>query len=324
MTIERPTKVLITGGHEVGGVQSFAEALAAGFEELAIPSEIVSPKQLFGHLRELRDPKVLKILSTTAVFAVPFARRVISIAHGIPCAVTQGWSRGAGLVATYRLTNTCSGAQLVAVSDYTGVHLHDSFKVKVDAVIRNPIKPVYLEPYDGLGSEDRCYITYVGRLLPHKKIHCIMPAICQLVREVPGLRACIIGQGPQRELLEEIAQGDERIEFKGCPDDYVVRDYLRRTKVFVSGNPTEGLGITYLEALSQGCVVAMPASGGGLEIAIDRIGKQVALLPISLDHEQVLCTLRRALGMKNEAIDVSTYTAKSVAAAYLEVGCRIL
>ena len=93
MKPEFPSKVLITGGHEIGGVRSFAEGLRAGFTELGIPVEIVSPSRILLLWRELRDPRILKILSTSAVFAAPFARRAICMAHGVPQAISQGLLR---------------------------------------------------------------------------------------------------------------------------------------------------------------------------------------------------------------------------------------
>ena len=63
MNTELPTKVLITGGREVGGLSTFAEGLREGFAELGVPAEIVRPSRILSHWRELRDPGVLKILS---------------------------------------------------------------------------------------------------------------------------------------------------------------------------------------------------------------------------------------------------------------------
>jgi len=79
-----PRKVLITGGHELGGVGLFANALKEGFAELGISAEVISPGTLPRRWRELCDPSVLMILSTSAIFAAPFAARSISVAHGFP------------------------------------------------------------------------------------------------------------------------------------------------------------------------------------------------------------------------------------------------
>src|SRR5208282_446138 len=110
-----------------------------------------------------------------------------------------------------------------------------------------------------------------------KNLHRILPAVRDLLDETPGLLMCIIGQGEQRADLEAMTGGDPRFQFIGSPDDGTVREWLRRTRVFVSGNEMEGFGIAYLEAMTQGCNVVMPASGGGLEIAPEAIGESVQL-----------------------------------------------
>lgn len=316
-----PLKVLITGGREVGGIASFAQGLAQGFNALGIPSEVILPSRIVSRWRDLRDPKVLKILSTSAVYAAPCARRAICMAHGIPRAHRRGGLRMLAVLGTWKLANLCSGTQLVSVSMYTAVHLEALFKLRSDGVIRNPVKPIFLEPLNE-PEQKRPYITFAGRLDPCKNLHRLLPSIRDLLGENPELRVCIIGEGKQREELEHAVSGDSRFEFKGYVDDLSLRAWLRRTKVFVSGNETEGLGIAYLEALSQGCAVAMPASGGGLEVALDQIGRSVHLLPLSFDRAEVLSVLRRSLGSQNSPIPMTAYCAEEVAKAYLRADSR--
>ncbi len=321
MKIEAPSKILITGGQEVGGVGSFAEGLANGFAALGIPSEIIRPSRIVSRWRDLRDAKVLKILSTTAVFAAPVARRAICMAHGIPRGDYQGWKKLLAIIGSFKLANACAGIQLVSVSHYTAATLRAIFNIRTDAVIHNPVKPLYLET-DDESPRERCYVTYVGRLIAAKNLHRILPAIRDLLDETPGLRACIIGEGEQRPLLEGIVSDDPRFEFKGTPDDRSVRECLRRTKVFVSGNEVEGFGIAYLEALTQGCVVAMPASGGGLEISLEKVGESVQLLPLSWNRGELLATLRRALHEQWTPIPTAPFTVEAVVNSYLKVDSR--
>jgi glycosyltransferase involved in cell wall biosynthesis len=321
MANNHPDRVLITGGWQLGGIDSFARGLRGGFLDCGIPVEVISVSQIFSRLHELRNPRILKLLSTTAVYSAPLARRAICIAHGIPCAAYQGWARMALIAASFRLAACCAGTQLVAVSEYTASHLEAIFNVPLDAVILNPVKSLYLDPNVDL-SQDRVYITYLGRLAPAKGIGRLIPIIRDLLKEAPNLRMCIIGEGPEKTTLEKAACGDPRFQFLGNVDDERVREYLRRTKIFVSGNKVEGLGITYLEALSQGCVVVMPAGGGGIEIALDQIGTHVYLLPLSLDHGQSLAVLRKALESRPAPLSMSAYSAKAVASAYLDIDAR--
>ena len=318
MKQEFPSKVLITGGREIGGVRSFAEGLAAGFAALGIEADIVSPRRLFARWRELADTRVLKILSTGAVFGAPLARRAICMAHGVPQANSQGWRTLVAIVASFKLANLCSGARLVSVSHYTAASLLALYNIRTDAVVHNAVKPLYLEPLTDPDGE-RCYITYVGRLTVAKNLHRIVPAVRDLLDENPGMRMCIIGVGEQRGELEAMIGGDARFEFKGAPDDTAVRGWLRRTRIFVSGNVAEGFGITYLEALTQGCVVVMPASGGGLEISPENIGRSVQLLPLSLGRSEILATLRRAIEARPRPVNTEPFTAAAAAEAFLRV-----
>jgi glycosyltransferase involved in cell wall biosynthesis len=315
MSDRLPKKVLITGGREVGGLRAFAEGLREGFLELGIPADIISPSEILSRWRDLRDYSVLKILSTTAVFAAPFARRAICVAHGFPRPDAQGWLKTLAILASFKLANLSSDARLTTVSGYVAVHLRAIYKLRVDAVIHNPLQSVFCEPWQS--SEPRMYLTFVGRLIPAKNLHRLLPVMQQLLDEDPALRICIIGDGPQRQELEALVQDKSRVEFAGAMDATAVRAYLRKTKIFVSGCETEALGLAYVEALSQGCSVTMPACGGGLEIAPHLIGTQIQLLPLSFHDTEVLNVLRRAAKPTSSPVPFDAYAPSAVAALYL-------
>src|SRR5258708_25223536 len=241
MQIVGPEKVLITGGHEVGGVASFAEGLAQGFVALGIPSEIIPPSGILSHWHDLRDPKVLKILSTTAVYAAPFVRRAICMAHGIPRMNRRGGLRMLGILATWKLANVCSGTQLVSVSMYTAVHLEALFNLRSDGVILNPVKSVFLEAPEE-PEQERRYITFAGRLDPCKNMHRLLPAVRDLLDENSGLRVCIVGEGSEKAALMNAVEGDSRFELRGYVDDLELRMWLGRPKGFWSGTEQEGCG----------------------------------------------------------------------------------
>lgn len=318
MKHELPSKVLITDGREVGGVRSFAEGLRVGFSELGIPVEVVSPSRILPHWRELRNPRVLKILGTRALFAAPFARRAICVAHGYPSAALQGWPKALAVLASLKLATASRGALLVTVSEYSAVHLRAIYDLRVDAVIRNPLHPLFTET-DPETETKREAITYVGRLHISKNIDRLLPAIRDVLDENPGLHAWIVGEGVMRPALEQIAAGDARIRFLGALEPGQVRDRLRRSRVFVSAHPFESFGIVYLEALSQGCAVAMPASGGGLEIAPEQIGIGIQLFSAMAAREEIASALRRALLATPKAAPLAAYSVRAVAQAYLAV-----
>jgi glycosyltransferase involved in cell wall biosynthesis len=319
MTIAPPDKVLISGGKPGGGLASFAEALRIGFTEIGIVAEVAPPANLLRRVGELRNPRILKILSTSAVFASPVARRALCIAHGFPSPALQGWPTTLAILASLRLANSSRGAQLVTVSEYSASHLRSIFGLHVDAVIHNPVLSLFLE-HTPASECKRQAILFVGRLHKAKNVDRILPALRDVLDENPGLCAWIIGDGPMRRELESIAAGDERIEFLGVQAPAQVKDRLRRSHVLVSGNPEEPFGIVYLEALSQGCAVAMPATGGGLEIAPELIGKQILLFPASISRAGVASAIRKALLASPRPVALVDYSPRSVAETYLALG----
>jgi glycosyltransferase involved in cell wall biosynthesis len=321
MTIVPPDKILISGGKPGGGVASFAEALRAGFTQIGIDAEVAAPANILCRVGDLRNPRIVKILSTSAVFASVVARRTLCMAHGFPNPELQGWPTTLAILASLRLANCSRGAQLVAVSEYTASHLRSIFGLRVDAVIHNPVLPLFLETTPASICK-RQAILFVGRLHKAKNVDRMLPAIRDVLDENPDMCAWILGDGPQRRGLERIAAGDRRIEFLGVQAPAQVRDRLRRSHVLVSGNPEEPFGIVYLEALSQGCAVAMPATGGGLEIAPELIGKQVLLFPASIPRGGVAAAIRKALLAPIRPVPLADYSPRSVAETYLSLGGR--
>jgi glycosyltransferase involved in cell wall biosynthesis len=321
MSIAPPKKVLIAGGKSAGGVASFAAALRCGFTDLGLQVEVATPSDILRRIGELHNPEVLKILSLAASFAAPVARRTLCIAHGIPCAAYQGWPTALAVLASHRLATACKGTQLVAVSDYTALHLRAIFNLRVDAVIRNPVLPLFTEALPKKRTKRKA-ITYVGSLHRAKNVHQLVPSMRNVLDENPGMCAWIVGNGPMRGMLEQMVVNDERFKFFGALPPQEVRERLRQTRVLVSGCLHEALGIVYIEALSQGCVVVMPAAGGGLEIAPQLIGSGIQLFPASATSKEIAFALRKALLITPEAMPLTAYSARTVAEAYLTIDSR--
>jgi len=311
-----PSRVLITGGKPGGGVASFAEALCSGFADLGIDARVIAPACVLDYFGELRDPHVLKVLSLSANFSAPLARRAICVAHGFPRADAQGWIKALGIAGSYWVANRSS--RLVAVSHYVATHLRAIFSLRVDAVIHNPLGNLFLSG-DRSEWRERNIIVFAGRLHPVKGLDRILPALAAVVRETHGLRVVIAGDGELRPMVEAVVARKP-----GLLSHAELRSLLSRARVFVSGCETEALGIGYLEALSLGCAVVMPACGGGLEIAPDEIGRAIHLYS-GTGPEPVIGALRRALNSEPPAVDLCSFAPRAVAEAYLDLdACSFL
>lgn len=314
-----PGKVLLTGGAPGGGVESYAQSLACGFHTLGIEAEVIAPGAIMRHIAEVRDPGVLKFLSTTAAFAAPIARRAFVIAHGFPCAKHQGWLRTLAILASCKLANRVRGVQFVVVSGYSALHLESIFNLRVDGVVRNPLHPEF---YKRPQPTARTTIAFVGRLHKAKNVDRLLPAVERVLERHGELSAWVIGDGPERDALHARYGRNPRVRFLGVLTREEVREKLAQSRVFLSGNPTEPFGIVYLEALSQGCTVVMPASGGGLEIAPDEMGRSIQLFDIAMKESSIEAAIERALEVEPVTVALDAYTAVHVAEKYLQLDAR--
>lgn len=107
------------------------------------------------------------------------------------------------------------------------------------------------------------YYVAASRLVPYKKIDVIVKAFSKL----PNLKLIVIGDGPQRKLLEKMAT--RNVEILGAVSDFEIRSYLQKAKGFIFASH-EDFGILPVEAQSCGTPVIAYKKGGALETVIDQ------------------------------------------------------
>jgi glycosyltransferase involved in cell wall biosynthesis len=113
----------------------------------------------------------------------------------------------------------------------------------------------------GEGGGD--YYLIVSRLIPYKRIDLAIEA-CKRV----GARLKIVGQGRDRERLEQIAGGSPLIEFLGYISDAEIRELWADCRAFIFPGE-EDFGITPLEANAAGRPAIAYAAGGALDTIVD-------------------------------------------------------
>lgn len=114
-------------------------------------------------------------------------------------------------------------------------------------VRRNPVDTRLFRPSPTVTPDIDA--LFVGRLSPEKGPQVFVEAI----RELPGVRAVIAGDGPLRSSLERRATGDVR--FTGAVDHDALPELYRRAKVCVVPSYAESFGLVILEALASGTPV---------------------------------------------------------------------
>ena len=113
----------------------------------------------------------------------------------------------------------------------------------------------------GIPLEDRV-LVFVGRLGREKNIEEVIQFFNRL--SLPGLSLLLVGDGPDRKRLEELAKLSEysqKIFFSGMVPPEMVADYYKLGDIFVNASVSETQGLTYIEAMASGLPVVCRRDG---------------------------------------------------------------
>src|SRR5438270_6035538 len=120
--------------------------------------------------------------------------------------------------------------------------------------------PIDVQRFEMANEVDDYYLV-LSRLMPYKRIDLAIEACKRMNR-----RLIIIGDGPDRERLEKLA--DDRIEFLGRQPDKIVNYYAARCQALLFPGE-EDFGMAPLEANASGRPVIAYRAGGAVETVID-------------------------------------------------------
>ena len=105
----------------------------------------------------------------------------------------------------------------------------------------------------------------VAHLVPHKGQAEVIRALAALRDRHPGLRYVVIGKGPEREALEQLADDldvADRVEFLGPLPHERALDEMARCHVHAMPSSHEPFGVAHIEAMAAG-LVAIGGAGTG-------------------------------------------------------------
>jgi phosphatidyl-myo-inositol dimannoside synthase len=137
------------------------------------------------------------------------------------------------------------------------------------------------ERTSGAEPIERPTVLTIARMEDRYKGHDVMVRAMSLVSaRVPGAQWIVIGDGPLRAAISELARsaglGEDVIRFLGAVGDRERDAWLDRAHVFAmpsrmpaGGYVGEGFGIVYLEANAHGCPAVAGGVGGALDAVLD-------------------------------------------------------
>lgn len=176
-------------------------------------------------------------------------------------------------------------------------------------------------------------VVFAGRHIAEKRVPSIPAAIAAARERVPGLRARVFGDGPQRpQLLSEIERlglGDV-VDAPGFVDGEIVDQALREATCLLLPSSREGYGLVVIEAASVGtpsvviegednAAVELIAEGVNGHVAASAAPEDVAAAIVTV-HEQGEDLRRRTTAWFTAA--APTLTAEASARTVLEVYAR--
>jgi glycosyltransferase involved in cell wall biosynthesis len=134
-------------------------------------------------------------------------------------------------------------------------------------VIRNGID---LEAFAGEPQPREGRIVFIGRLRSPKRVDLALEALRQVREAVPAATLDVVGDGPLRAGLEQLAMrlgvGDG-VRFLGSRTD--LPSLLRDTHCFLLASDSEGCPLSVLEAMAAGVPVVATSVGGVPELVVD-------------------------------------------------------
>ena len=125
----------------------------------------------------------------------------------------------------------------------------------------------------GKKTDDAVVIT-TSRLVRKNGLDILIKAIAEISRSGSGMKikCLILGNGPEERNLKDLAKSlsvKDKVEFLGHVDPALLPGYLGMADIFVRPSRSEGLGSSFLEAMSVGLPVIGTRVGGIVDFIKD-------------------------------------------------------
>ncbi len=116
-------------------------------------------------------------------------------------------------------------------------------------------------------------LVFVGQLIERKAVDLLIDAFADMANDAPDARLTLIGTGPDRAHLEQLAEKrfvSDRVSFAGSVSSAEIDDRIRKADVLVLPSHFDGWGLVINEALAGGVPVIVTSSCGAADLIRDR------------------------------------------------------
>ena len=174
------------------------------------------------------------------------------------------------------LAGRFSADRIIAVSDDTRKHLAKKYGssklitihngIDIDSLLDPQFRTMVSKKELGLG-EDSFILGTIGRLMPVKGYEYLLKAFKLLQDKHDNLVLLIIGDGPERDALESLAQDlkiSAKVVFYGFTEN--VSAMMGLFGIFILSSLSEGISLSLLEAMAAGIPAVVTSVGGNPEV----------------------------------------------------------
>jgi glycosyltransferase involved in cell wall biosynthesis len=145
--------------------------------------------------------------------------------------------------------------ELVALSDFIQNEFWKNHRIKPQFVIPPGIDETL---FDGIPREKDIDILGVGSLIPLKQYEIFLEIVAELKKQIPGVKAFLVGKGPEKQRLQSLVNKfelEKNVRMTGeLPYDEVLK-LMQRAKILLHPSSYEGFSGVCMEALSAGSQV---------------------------------------------------------------------
>ena len=155
---------------------------------------------------------------------------------------------------------------LLANSSFTKLINDEIFNIKSDGYFyigleREALKDIAIS---NKSRHIKKNLLFIGRIVPAKGVEISIKAFLGL-KFSSDTNFIIAGYGSELVTLKQKYENNKNIEFKGMVNQEQALRLYSESKVFISLNPPEPFGITYVEAIANGMFVVAPKTGGQVD-----------------------------------------------------------
>ncbi|MBI3021867.1 MAG: glycosyltransferase family 4 protein [Candidatus Omnitrophica bacterium] len=269
------------------------------------------------HHRALRRATIFKTNQLNGAWCAAIAKRLFGKRLVVRCGFVwsdfyaretpSAWKRR--LARTVERWTLRSADRIVVASEADRSYFinQDGIAADMIRVIPNYVDIGHFKP-DPAVSKERGLLCYVGKLGYNKNL----PVLLEAIREIPGVRLRLIGDGPLREPLEQQAHGARLpVEFVGTVPHDRLPAVLNRAEAFVFPSEYEGHPKALLEAMACGLPVIGSDAPGIRDIITHRTtgllcGLSASAIRSAIRELMVDPPLRDRLGAAARAAIIST------------------